>query len=123
LERVSRRKKLVRSSRNKRFLVDLHDVNEEIVAGKWKERFVMEDTTTIEVLEIIADVYDLDEFVSDPLELVYTTHTTGGMRQIKRLDPPNLVLNAGSRTTKEGQLIPITMDHLLGVVCAHEDGR
>jgi hypothetical protein len=111
LERVSRRKKLVRSSRNKRFSVDVH-VNEEIVAGKWKERFVMEDTTTIEVLEMIADVYDLDEFVSDRLELVYVTHSTGGTKQIKRLDPPTLVLNAGSRTTKEGQLIPITMDHL-----------
>jgi hypothetical protein len=49
LERVSRKKKLTRSSRNKRFSVDVH-VNEEIVAGKWKERFVMEDSTTVEVL-------------------------------------------------------------------------
>ncbi len=108
---MRRRKKLVRSSRNKRFSVDVH-VNEEIVAGKWKERFVMEDSTTIEVLEMIAEVYDLDEFVSDRLELVYVTHSTGGTKQIKRLDPPTLVLNAGSRTTKEGELIPITMDHL-----------
>jgi hypothetical protein len=111
LERVSHRKKLVRSSRNKRFSVDVH-VNEEIVAGKWKERFVMEDSTTVEVLEMIADVYDLDEFVSDRLELVYVTHTTGGTKQIKRLDPPNLVLNAGNRTTKEGVVTPITLDHL-----------
>jgi hypothetical protein len=40
------------------------------------------------------------------------TYTTGGTKQIKRLEPPNLVLNAGSWTTKEGELIPITMDHL-----------
>ena len=35
LERVSRRKTLLRSSRNKRFSVDVH-VNEEVGAGRWK---------------------------------------------------------------------------------------
>jgi hypothetical protein len=35
---------------------DVH-VNEELVAGKWKERYVMEHSTTVEVLETIANVY------------------------------------------------------------------
>ena len=111
LERVSRRKKLSRDSRNKRFSVDVH-VNEELVADKWKERYVMEDSTAVEVLETIADVYDLDEFISERLELVYVTHSAGGTKQIKRLDPDYPVLNAGSRTTKEGELVPIPLDHL-----------
>ena len=111
LERVSRRRTLLRSSRNKRFSVDVH-VNEEVGAGRWKDRFVMDDSTTAEVLETIAGVYDLDEFVSERLELVYVTHTTGGTKQIKRLVPTALVMNAGNRTTKEGGVIPITLDHL-----------
>ncbi len=50
----------------------------------------MDDSTTAEVLETIAGVYDLDEFVSERLELVYVTHTTGGTKQIKRLVPTAL---------------------------------
>ena len=111
LERVSRRKTLLRSSRNKRFSVDVHG-NEEVGAGRWKDRYVMEDSTTAEVLETIAAVYDLDEFVSERLELVYVTHTIGGTKQIKRLGPTALVLNAGNQTTKEGGVVPITLDHL-----------
>jgi hypothetical protein len=51
--------------------VDVH-VNEELVAGKWKERYV---------LETIANVYDLDDFVSDRLEFVYVTHARGGQNR------------------------------------------
>jgi hypothetical protein len=40
LERVTFRKKLIRSSHNKGFSMDVH-VNQEIVAGKWKGLFVM----------------------------------------------------------------------------------
>jgi hypothetical protein len=81
-------------------------VNEELVVGKWKERHVIQQSTTVEVLETIANVYDLVDFVSDLVEFVYVT------KQIRRLDPPNLVPNAGRRTTKEGELLPITLDHL-----------
>ena len=53
-------------------------------SGAWRE-LVMEDQRVDKVLDKISTNYDLDEFITDQLELVFTTYTRGGTNRIKVL--------------------------------------
>jgi len=72
LSRVSRTKRLARSSRNKRFSVDVDVVN-AIVSGVWKRQLVTDGMTVEHLLEELKTYYDLDEYVSDRLVNMFLT--------------------------------------------------
>ena len=81
LKRISERKPAAKTSRNKRFSIDVM-VNEDIIKGGWK-RLIVDGMTSSELLQAIAGHYDLDEFVSERLQLLYNTYTRGGNKKIQ----------------------------------------
>ena len=110
LKRVSKCEVQKRASRNQRFSVDVL-INESLKNGSWRN-LVVEDQQVGDVLDEIVSNFDLDEFVSDRLELVYTTHTRGGVKQIKNLRKEQVIGEIGMRTNKEGEQQEITIEDL-----------
>ena len=109
LSRVSRTKRLARSSRNKRFSVDVDVVN-AIVSGVWKRQLVTDGMTVEHLLEELKTYYDLDEYVSDRLVMGYATYTRGGNKMWKFLDSDDLIDEMGMRTNEEGTQVAVTID-------------
>ena len=69
-------------------------VNEALKSGAWRE-LVMEDQRVDEVLDTISTNYDLDEFITDQLELVFTTYTRGGTKKSKCYEMNKCLENLG----------------------------
>ena len=89
-----------RASRNQRFSIDVL-VNEALKSGAWRE-LVMEDQRVDEVLDTISTNYDLDEFITDRLELVFTTYTRGGTKKSKCYEMNKCLENLGRAQKKMG---------------------
>jgi hypothetical protein len=110
LERVSRRKRLARASRNHLFLVDVL-VNDAIKQGDWGA-FVSPGDTLDAALETIKTNYDLDEFVSD--RLVMGSHSFGqdGKIRWKGLATTTVLDKVGMRTNSVGEQVEVLMNDL-----------
>ena len=112
LKRVSRRRQVHRASTNKRFSVDAL-VNDILKRGEesWHNLYTTGEQMG-NLLERIAEIYDLDEFVSDRLQLSYISYTTGGnqkrvvMTNQDVLEDHNIVEEDGETSS------PLTIDKL-----------
>ena len=110
LKRISERRPAGKTSRNKRFSVDVI-VNDDIIKGGWK-RFIVEGMSVSELLEAVSEHYDLDEFVSERLEIVYNTYTRGGNKKIQVLTAAQRIGELGFRTNEDGEQHQIMLDDL-----------
>ena len=110
LKRISERKPAAKTSRNKRFSIDVM-VNEDIIKGGWK-RLIVDGMTSSELLQAIAGHYDLDEFVSERLQLLYNTYTQGGNKKIQVVTAEQRIGELGFRTNEDGEQIQIVLDDL-----------
>ena len=89
MKRVSERKKVTKGSRNNRFSIDIH-INDELNQGRWRTILsnIVEDNEDVTVrysLDLLIDMYDLDEFVAKQLQFYYVTHTQVPRRRTKNL--------------------------------------
>jgi hypothetical protein len=111
IERVSQQKIISRSSRNKRFSVDVLVV-EAIARGEWREQLITPGMLVDDLLESMKTQYDLDEYVSDRLVIGYHTHTAGGAKKWKTLGVADSLDELGIRTTGTGEQAPVLLTDL-----------
>ena len=83
LKRVSKVEIVQRISRNQQFSENVY-LNDAIKRGAWRE-LLIDILRVDEALNLIAGYYDLDEFVSERLELSYHTYTGNGAAEKKRV--------------------------------------
>ena len=78
LKRVSNTKTLTRSTRNKRFSIDVL-VNDALKNGMWKD-IAVEGMSIGGLLNATSELYDIDDFIRDHLELIYHTGWSCGLK-------------------------------------------
>ena len=90
MKRVSEQKKVTKGSRNNWFSIDIH-INDELNQGRWRTILsnIVEDNEDVTVrysLDLLIDMYDLDDFVAKRLQFYYVTHTGAQKKNKKFVD-------------------------------------
>ena len=111
MKRISKRRKTTRASRNKNFSVDVM-VNEILKDGEksWHRLFT-EGMSVGELLDIISETYDLDQFVAERLEMSYKAYTTGG-KEKRVVMESNDVIDEQRFTNEDNEEEELTLKHV-----------
>ena len=80
LERVSKKVKAKQMSRNQRFTDDLH-LNNDLKEGAWRN-LVVDDQWADDLLDMIVDNYDLEEYEAERLTIYYCTFSDKNKKNI-----------------------------------------
>jgi hypothetical protein len=112
LYRISEKRPALRISRNQRFSPDVH-VNRAIQEGEWRDLFV-EGMTAGELIETVADMYDLEDDVKSHLELSFKSYKTDRKtRDTIALHEDTVLDEVGrNRRLEDGQTLPVTFDDI-----------